>query len=72
MNTLKKIGLFLAKQAGYITALFVLLIGGMGLGVLFAAQDSHPIDAVITTQFIMTPLAFIAGVLLSKLFSRKK
>jgi|GEM_PF-5933680 len=72
MKTTKAILLFLSKQIGYIIALGILTIGSMYVGVYFVATDSQPQDAAVLTPMLTVPIAFIAGVLLSKLFNRKR
>jgi len=63
---------YIAKYTGYIIALGVLLIVGMFVGIYFVSTDSQPQDAAILTPMVMTPAAFITGVLLHKLFNRKR
>lgn len=41
-------------------------------GIYFAVTDSNPRDAGVLTPMVTVPIAFIAGVLLSKLFNRKR
>lgn len=72
MKTTKAILLFLSKQIGYIIALGILTIASMYVGVYFVATDSQPQDAAVLTPLVTVPIAFIAGVLLSKLFNRKR
>lgn len=72
MKTTKTILLFLSKQIGYIVALGVLTLLSMFVGLYFVSMDSQPQDAAVLTPMVMVPIAFIAGVLLSKLFNRKR
>ncbi len=71
MKTVKKVLLFLSKQAGYIVVMGILTIASMFVGILFAVTDSHPQDAGILTPMVTVPIAFVSGVLLCKLFNRK-
>lgn len=72
MKTVKIILLFLSKQVGYIIAIGILFVGTVVLGIYFASTDSNPADAVVITPVFTVPVTFIAGVLLSKLFNRKR
>ncbi len=72
MKTVKAILLFLSKQVGYIIAMMVLTILSVGVGIYFAVTDSNPRDAGVLTPIVTVPFAFIAGVLLSKLFNRRR
>lgn len=72
MKTVKTILLFLSKQTGYIVALGILTLLSMFVGFYFVSTDSQPQDAAILTPMVTVPIAFIAGVLLSKLFNRKR
>lgn len=72
MKTTKAILLFLSKQLGYIVALGILTIASMYVGIYFVSTDSQPQDAAVLTPLLTVPIAFIAGVLLSKLFNRKR
>ena len=72
MKIVKAILLFISKQIGYIVALGILTVASMALGVYFVATDSQPQDAAVLTPLVTVPVAFIVGVLLSKLFGRKR
>lgn len=72
MKTTKAILLFLSKQVGYIVAMLILLVLGVLVGIYFVVTDSQPQDAAVLTPIVMVPIAFISGVLLCKLFNRKR
>ena len=72
MQIVKSVLLFLSKQAGYIAALGVLTIASMYVGVHFVATYSQPQDAAVLTPMVTVPIAFVSGVLLCKLFNRKR
>lgn len=69
---MKKVLIFLSKQVGYIVSLVLLTVASMYLGIYFVSTDSQPEDAAVLVPMVTVPIAFIAGVLLSKLFSRKR
>lgn len=71
MKTTKTILLFLSKQIGYIVAIGILTLLSLFVGMYFVSTDSQPEDAAVLTPMVTVPIAFIAGVLLSKLFNRK-
>ena len=72
MQVLKTILLFISKQVGYIVAAGILTIASMLLGVYFVTTDSQPQDAAVLTPMVAVPIAFISGVILNKLFNRKR
>lgn len=72
MDIVKKIFLFIAKQVGYIVALAILTVLAMYVGVYFVSNDSHPQDAAVLTPLVTVPVAFVVGVLLCKVFNRKR
>ena len=52
--------------------MMILTILSVGVGIYFAVTDSNPRNAGVLTPIVTVPIAFIAGVLLSKLFNRKR
>lgn len=69
---MKSVLLFLSKQVGYIVALGLLTIASMYFGVYLVSTDSQPQDAAVLVPLVTVPIAFIAGVLLSKVFNKKR